>query len=42
MQAINVRVRSETLALVQALVRQRGIERADLLREALWTWPYDR
>jgi hypothetical protein len=35
MQAINVRVRSETLALVQSLVRQRGIERADLLREAL-------
>jgi hypothetical protein len=34
MHAIIVRVRRKTLALVQALVQQRGTERADLMREA--------
>ena len=35
MQAINLRVREETLALARALRAQRGLERAALLREAL-------
>jgi hypothetical protein len=35
MQAINLRVRDETLALARALTAQRGVERATLLREAL-------
>jgi hypothetical protein len=35
MKAINLRVRTETLEQAQALVEQRGLDRADLLREAL-------
>jgi hypothetical protein len=35
MKAIDLRVRAETLELAHALVEQRGLERAALLREAL-------
>jgi hypothetical protein len=35
MKAINLRVRTETLELAHALVEQRGLDRADLLRDAL-------
>jgi hypothetical protein len=35
MKAINLRVREETLEQAQALIEQRGLERAELLREAL-------
>jgi hypothetical protein len=35
LKAINLRVRAETLEQAHALVEQRGLDRADLLREAL-------
>jgi hypothetical protein len=35
MKAINLRVRAETLEQAHALLDQRGLDRADLLREAL-------
>jgi hypothetical protein len=35
MKPINLRVRAETLELARALVEQRGLDRADVLREAL-------